>query len=39
MDVIDFGVPVLGMHSPYAVASKVDIYSMYSAMKAFFLNK
>ncbi|PAJ74715.1 peptidase M18 [Pseudoalteromonas sp. NBT06-2] len=39
MDVIDFGVPVLGMHSPYAVASKVDIYSMYTAMKAFYLNK
>ncbi|WP_371257857.1 hypothetical protein [Pseudoalteromonas sp. '520P1 No. 423'] len=39
MDVIDFGVPVIGMHSPYAVASKVDIYSMYSAIKGFFLNK
>ncbi|SFD19824.1 peptidase M18 [Pseudoalteromonas denitrificans] len=39
MDVIDFGVPVLGMHSPYAVASKVDIYAMYTAMKAFFVNK
>ncbi len=39
MDVIDFGVPVLGMHSPYAVASKVDIHAMYEAMKSFFTTK
>jgi aspartyl aminopeptidase len=36
MEVIDFGVPVLSIHSPYAVASKVDIYSLYKAMDAFY---
>lgn len=36
MDVIDFGVPVLSIHSPFAVASKVDIYSLYKAMDAFY---
>ncbi|MCJ8267976.1 MAG: hypothetical protein MJK04_01075 [Psychrosphaera sp.] len=36
MEVIDFGVPVLSIHSPYAVASKVDVYSLYKAMNAFY---
>ena len=36
MEVIDFGVPVLSIHSPYAVSSKVDIYSLYLAMSAFY---
>lgn len=36
MEVIDFGVPVLSIHSPYAIASKVDIYSLYQAMNAFY---
>lgn len=35
MDVIDAGPAVLGMHSPYEVASKVDIYSCYKLYSAF----
>jgi len=35
MEVIDLGPPVLSMHSPYEVTSKVDIYSSYLAYKAF----
>ena len=35
-DVIDCGVPVLSMHSPYEVTSKFDIYTAYKAYKAFF---
>jgi len=36
MDVIDIGVPVLSMHSPYEIASKVDIYNLYRAFEAFY---
>ncbi len=36
MDVIDFGVPVLSIHTPYAVSSKVDIYNLYRACNIFF---
>lgn len=36
IDVIDCGVPVISMHSPYEVTSKYDIYSAYSGYKAFF---
>ncbi|MBQ3195764.1 MAG: aminopeptidase [Clostridia bacterium] len=36
IDVIDVGVPILSMHSPYELASKADIYAMYKAAKAFF---
>ena len=35
MDVIDCGVPVLSMHSPYEVTSKFDIYEAYRTYKAF----
>ena len=35
-EVIDCGVGVLSMHSPYEVVSKVDIYEMYKGYKAFF---
>lgn len=35
MDVIDCGVPVISMHSPYEVTSKFDIYMTYKAYKAF----
>lgn len=35
-DVIDCGVPVLSMHSPYEVTSKYDIYSAYKTYKAFW---
>lgn len=36
VDVIDCGVPVISMHSPYEVTSKYDIYCTYEAYKAFF---
>ena len=36
MDVIDCGVPLLSMHSPYEVTSKFDIYSAYKTYKAFW---
>ncbi len=35
MDVIDCGVPVISMHSPYEVISKYDLYSAYLAYVAF----
>jgi aspartyl aminopeptidase len=35
MDIIDCGVPVLSMHSPFEVTSKVDIYEGYKAYLAF----
>ena len=36
VEVIDCGVPVLSMHSPYEVASKFDIYSAYRTYTAFY---
>ncbi|MCH5212475.1 MAG: aminopeptidase [Oscillospiraceae bacterium] len=36
MDVIDCGVPVLSMHSPFEVVAKSDVYMAYRAYKAFF---
>ncbi len=36
VEVIDCGVPVLSMHSPYEVTSKFDIYSAYRTYKVFF---
>ena len=39
VDTVDFGVPVLSMHSPFEVTSKADIYMLYKAMKAFYLTK
>lgn len=36
VDVIDCGVPVLSMHSPYEVTCKYDIYYAYKAYEAFF---
>ena len=39
VDVVDIGVPVLAMHSPYEVVSKIDVFSAYEAFKAFFLDK
>lgn len=38
MDVLDCGVPLLGMHSPFEVASKLDIYMAYKGFRAFFRN-
>ena len=35
-DVIDVGVPVLSMHAPFEVVSKLDVYMAYKAFKAYF---
>ncbi|MGL4606903.1 MAG: aminopeptidase [Eubacteriaceae bacterium] len=35
MDVIDCGPPLLSMHAPFELASKIDIYMCYKAYKAF----
>ena len=35
MNVIDSGVAVLSMHSPYEVTSKADIYEAYKGYRAF----
>lgn len=35
IDTIDIGVPVLAMHSPFEVVSKVDVYMAYRTFKAF----
>ena len=37
IDTIDGGVPVLGMHSPFEVVSKLDCYMTYKAYRAVFL--
>ena len=36
IDVLDCGVPVLSMHSPYEITSKFDIYNAYKAYKVFY---
>lgn len=35
IDVVDIGVPVLSMHSPYEVTAKLDVYNAYLAFLAF----
>lgn len=35
MDIIDCGTPLLTMHSPFEVSSKLDVYETYRAFKAF----
>lgn len=36
VDVIDVGVPVLSMHSPFEIVSKLDTYMAYQAFLCFF---
>jgi len=36
VDTIDVGVPVLSMHAPFEVVSKLDVYMTYRACLAFF---
>lgn len=35
IDVIDVGVPVLSMHAPFEITSKIDTYMAYKAFKVF----
>jgi ABC-type multidrug transport system fused ATPase/permease subunit len=37
MEVLDCGVAILGMHSPYEVSSKIDIYHAYKGYRAFYM--
>ena len=36
MEVVDSGVPVVGMHSPYEITSKYDVYAAYRGYEAFY---
>ncbi len=36
VDVVDVGVPVLSMHAPFEVVSKLDVYMTYRSFLAFF---
>ncbi|RJR24661.1 aminopeptidase [Candidatus Microgenomates bacterium] len=35
MDVVDAGPPILSMHSPFEISSKIDVYSCFEAYQAF----
>ncbi|MGI5825789.1 MAG: aminopeptidase [Patescibacteria group bacterium] len=35
MDVVDAGPPLLSMHSPFEISSKIDLYAAFEAYKAF----
>ncbi len=35
IDTVDLGVPIISMHSPFELASKLDIYNTYLAFRAF----
>lgn len=37
-EVVDSGVPVISMHSPYEVTSKYDVYMTYKGYKVFYEN-
>lgn len=39
VEVLDCGVPILSMHSPVEVTSKIDVYMCYKAMKVFLESK
>lgn len=36
VDTVDLGVPILAMHSPFELASKLDVFSTYKAFEAFY---
>ncbi len=39
IDTIDAGVPVLSMHSPWEIISKLDLYMTYKGLRAFLTSK
>jgi aspartyl aminopeptidase len=39
MEVLDVGVPLLSMHSPYEMSSKIDLWCYYGLMRAFYSGK
>ncbi len=36
LDIVDVGIPVLGMHSPYEIISKLDLYECYRLFNKFY---
>lgn len=36
IDVVDLGVPIISMHAPFELASKLDVYHTYKAFLAFY---
>ncbi|MDR1565301.1 MAG: aminopeptidase [Oscillospiraceae bacterium] len=36
VDVVDIGVPVLSMHAPFEIVSKIDLYMTYQGISSFF---
>ncbi len=36
VDTVDLGVPVLSMHAPYEIVSKIDVYMAFRAFEEFF---
>ncbi len=36
IEVLDCGIPLLSMHSPYSVSSKVDLWNLYRAFQEFY---
>lgn len=38
IDTIDFGVPVLSIHTPYSVSDKSDVYNLYRGVIAFHMH-
>lgn len=39
MEVVDCGVPLLSMHAPFEIASKLDIYMAHQCYKAFYSHR
>lgn len=39
VDVVDLGVPVLSMHAPFEIVSKIDVYMTYRAIYEFYAAK
>ncbi|MCL2363509.1 MAG: aminopeptidase [Defluviitaleaceae bacterium] len=37
VDIVDIGVPVLAMHAPYELVSKIDVYMTHRACAAFYV--
>ncbi len=36
VDMVDLGVPILSMHAPFELASKLDVWNTYKAFRAFY---
>lgn len=39
IDVVDLGVPIISMHAPFELASKLDVYQTYKAFCAFYKDR